>query len=74
MRRVLLHGFDDRVRDVDVPEPATPLALLRALSIRRDIVLVFADGNPVPDDAPLAAGAEVRIVRIVSGGATALRS
>lgn len=68
MRTVRLHGFSERERHVEVDEPATPILLLRALGIRRDLVLVFADGAPVPDDAPLAAGAEIRIVRVVSGG------
>lgn len=42
--------------------------LLRALDIRRDLVLVFRKERPVPDTASLADGDEVRVLRVVSGG------
>ena len=66
---VRLHGFSERERALEVAPPVTPLAILRALGVRRDLVLVFSDGVPVADDAALPEGAEIRVVRIVTGGA-----
>ncbi|MHB8585986.1 MAG: MoaD/ThiS family protein [Thermoplasmatota archaeon] len=68
-RRVSLHGFPDREREVGVSRPLTAARVLDELQIRREMVLVFADGEPVPEDVDLADAREIRIVRIVTGGA-----
>ncbi len=48
-------------------EPSV-LDLLTACDVAPDMVLVVRDGRPIPIDATLSDGDEVRIVRTVSGG------
>ena len=66
--RVLLHGFPQKERSVDVPSGASVADLLKALGIRRDLVVVFRADRPVPDSDTVADGETLRVLRIVSGG------
>ncbi len=65
-----LHGFEPREREVDLPASATADDATRALGIRPDLVLVFRNERPIPGDTPLLEGDRIRILRIVSGGAS----
>lgn len=66
--RVLLHGFPEKERSIDVPAGTTVGDLLKALDIRRDLVVVFRRDRPVPDADAVADGETLRVLRIVSGG------
>lgn len=66
--RVLLHGFREKERSIDVPADATVADLLRALDIRRDLVVVFRADRPIPDSDRVADGETLRVLRVVSGG------
>lgn len=66
---VRLHGFSEKQRTVDLAEDATYEALLRALDVPSETVVVFADKQPVPIDANVDRDRDVRVVRVVSGGA-----
>lgn len=66
---VSFHGFgarDDAV--LELPEGTTYLDLLEALDVPSETVVVFAEEEPVPEDAPLRPDAPVRLVRVISGG------
>lgn len=65
---VRLHGFPGRERALDLPPAATVQDALRALDVRRDLVLVFRGTTPVPDTDDLVDGDVLRVVRVVSGG------
>lgn len=65
---VRLHGFSEKERTLDVAEDATYEDLLRALDVPSETVVVFSDKEPVPIDAPVEPGRQVRVVRVVSGG------
>ncbi|HLE96197.1 MAG TPA: MoaD/ThiS family protein [Candidatus Thermoplasmatota archaeon] len=65
---VRLHGFADRERALELAAGATVADALRALAIRRDLVLVFRGNSPVPDTDDLVDGDALRVVRVVSGG------
>ncbi len=64
-----LHGFSPKERSIELASDATAADLLRALEIRRELVLVFRDSRPIPDTEPLHEGDELRVLRVVSGGA-----
>lgn len=66
--RVLLHGFPEKERAIDVPANATVADLLRALDLRRDLVVVFRADRPVPDTDDVHDGETLRVLRVVSGG------
>lgn len=66
--RVLLHGFPEKERTVDLPPSATVTDLLRLLDIRRDLVVVFRTDRPIPDTETVADGETLRVLRVVSGG------
>lgn len=63
-----LHGFEDDAGEVTLEEGATGADLFEALGLAREGALLFRGGEPVPLDAPLEDGDEVRIVRTTSGG------
>lgn len=63
-----LHGFTPKERALDLPENATADDAPRACGIRPELVLVFRDEKPIPGDAPLREGDQIRILRVVSGG------
>lgn len=63
-----LHGFDEDAGEAELAEGATGADLFEALGVAREGALLFRDGDPVPLDAPLEDGDEVRIVRTTSGG------
>lgn len=64
-----LHGFSPKERELDLPEGAKADDAPRALGIHPELVLVFRGDTPLPGDAPLTEGDELRILRVVSGGA-----
>lgn len=66
--RVLLHGFREKERTVDLPPGATVTDLLRLLDIRRDLVVVFRTDRPIPDTESVTDGETLRVLRVVSGG------
>ena len=66
---VRCHGLAPAERDLELPEGATVADLLRALAVRRELVLVFRGDRPVPDTAEVADGETLRVLRVVSGGA-----
>ena len=63
-----LHGFQEKERELDLPEGARADDAPRALGIRPELVLVFRHDRPLASDAPLAEGDRIRILRVVSGG------
>lgn len=63
-----LHGFQERQRELDLPEGAVADDAPRALGIRPELVLVFRGDRPLPADEPLREGDAIRILRVVSGG------
>lgn len=67
---VTLHGFTPKEREIDLPEGALADDAPRALGIRSELVLVFRDERPLPGDEPLREGDRLRILRVVSGGAS----
>lgn len=54
-------------RDVTLEDDATYADLLAAVDRSPHEATVLVDGQPVPDDAPVAAG-EVRVLQLVKGG------
>ncbi|GEM_PF-1113801 len=65
-----LHGFTPKERELDLAEGAVADDAPRACGIRPELVLVFRDGRPIAGDEPLREGDRVRILRVVSGGAS----
>lgn len=65
-----LHGFSQRERELTLPEGARADDAPRACGIRPELVLVFRDERPIAGDEPLREGDRIRILRVVSGGAT----
>ncbi|MXW99605.1 MAG: MoaD/ThiS family protein [Acidimicrobiaceae bacterium] len=55
-------------REIDVEGPMTVHALLQRLELNRESHLVICDGELVAGDRTLAAGAEVEIRSVISGG------
>ena len=56
-------------REIHVEGPMTVHDLLKRLELNRESHLVICDGELVPGDRTLAAGAEVEIRSVISGGA-----
>ncbi len=54
-------------QNMEVSPDSTYAELLESLNINPEIVLVFADGTPVPLDERVADG-NVDILRVVTGG------
>lgn len=65
-----MHGFAPRERALDLPDGATADDAVRAMGIDPELVLVFLADAPLPGDAPLTDGMRIRVLRVVSGGAT----
>lgn len=63
-----LHGFQEKDRELELPEGALADDAPRALDIRPELVLVFRGERPLPADEPLREGDHIRILRVVSGG------
>lgn len=59
-------GLDDET--VEVEEGTTFDTLLRERDIHPETVLVFVDDDVVPEQTEVPAGADVRVLRIISGG------
>jgi sulfur carrier protein ThiS len=65
---VSYHGLDHDEETVEV-EPGTSFdAFLRERDIHPETVLVFLDGDVVPEQTEIPPEADVRILRIISGG------
>ena len=60
-------------REIDVEGPMTVHALLQRLELNRESHLVICDGELVAGDRTLAAGAEVEIRSVISGGSRVKR-
>ena len=65
---VSFHGLDHEDQTVEVEEGTTFDELLRARDIHPETVLVFLDDDVVPEGTEIPHGADVRILRIISGG------
>lgn len=68
MVHVDIRGSRRAERDVELPDGATLLSLLRNIAVRPDGVVCFSAGYPLPIDAVLREGAEVTIIEAASGG------
>jgi sulfur carrier protein ThiS len=67
--RVVVHGLPPpRDRALDLPAGAVADDAARALGVRPGLVLVFRGDRPLPGDAALWEGDELRVLRVVSGG------
>lgn len=62
------HGLARPEEAVEFEEGSTYEVVLRAREIHPETVLVFCDGRPVPAEAAVRDGSEVRVLRILSGG------
>lgn len=65
---VSYHGLDHEEETVEVEPGTTFDEFLRARDIHPETVLVFVDDDVVPEGTEVPAGADVRILRIISGG------
>jgi thiamine biosynthesis protein ThiS len=65
---VSYHGLGREDETVEVAEGTTFDELLRERDIHPETVLVFVDDEVVPEATEVPAGADVRVLRIVSGG------
>lgn len=66
---VTYHGLGRDDETVDLAEGTTFDELLRERDIHPETVLVFVDDDVVPEETEVPAGADVRVLRIISGGA-----
>lgn len=62
------HGLGRSDETVEVPEGTTFDDVLREREIHPETVLVFVDDDVVPEKTTIPPGADVRILRIISGG------
>jgi sulfur carrier protein ThiS len=59
---------DPPQRIVELPEGATCADLLKRLDTHPDLVLTVCGETPIPLNAPLTDGDEIKLVHVVSGG------
>ncbi len=62
------HGLDQEEETVQVEQGTTFDEFLRERDIHPETVLVFLDDDVVPEQTEIPPEAEVRILRIISGG------
>ncbi len=55
-------------QSLDLDSGATALDLLSSLSIPPDATIVMREGKPIPLDAGLADGDELKLLTVMSGG------
>lgn len=65
---VSYHGLDHDEETVEVEAGTTFDEFLRARDIHPETVLVFLDDEVVPEQREIPSEADVRILRIISGG------
>lgn len=53
---------------IDLPDGASVMEALKRLGVAPDAVVVLRQGTPLPLDAGLEAGDELRVVNVFSGG------
>lgn len=58
-------------RSVTLADDATYADLLRAVDLRVDEATALVDGSPVAEDGPVDPAADVRVLRLIKGGAPA---
>lgn len=66
--RVSYHGLGREEETIEVEEGTTLEEVLREREIHPETVLVFVDDDVVPEQTEVPAGADVRVLRIISGG------
>lgn len=66
--QISYHGLSRSEETVEVEEGTTFDELLRERDIHPETVLVFVDDEVVPEQTEVPADADVRILRIISGG------
>lgn len=66
---VSYHGLDHEEETIEVEPGTTFDDVLRVRDIHPETVLVFVDGDVVPEATEVPEGADVRVLRIISGGA-----
>lgn len=59
---------DPPLRTLDLPSGATCADLLKKLDTHPDLVLTVRGETPIPLDAALRDGDEIKLVHVVSGG------
>ena len=55
-------------RTVEVPKGADGFALLKALNINPENVIIVRNDEPIPVDSRIRSGDDLKVVRVVSGG------
>jgi len=60
--------IDRKPRSVRLPEGSTVQAMLDSLGLFPDAHIVVRGRTPVPLDAPLESGDNLRIIKVASGG------
>ena len=55
-------------RTVEVPKGADGFALLKALNINPENVIIVRNDEPIPVDSKIRSGDDIKVVRVVSGG------
>lgn len=66
--RIAYHGLGRGDETIEVEEGTTFDEVLRERDIHPETVLVFVDDEVVPEQTEVPGGADVRILRIISGG------
>jgi sulfur carrier protein ThiS len=59
---------DGEKRTVEVPKGADGFAVLKALNINPENVIIVRDDQPIPVDSRIRPGDDLKVVRVVSGG------
>lgn len=62
------HGLGRDEETVEVEDGTTFDEVLRERDIHPETVLVFVDDEVVPEQTEIPAGADIRVLRIISGG------
>ena len=55
-------------RTIEVPKGADGFAVLKALNINPENVIIVRNEQPIPVDSKIRPGDDLKVVRVVSGG------